>query len=72
MNPGLIFNFSVDDHSKFLRQQGVKTKLTTMYDYNDTLPRKIKPYELNYSSIMVEIPKKFKIYNCSIPRDLTC
>ena len=21
---------------------------------------------------MVEIPKKFKIYNCSIPRDLTC
>ena len=21
---------------------------------------------------MVEIPKKFKIYNCSSPRDLTC
>ena len=72
MNPGLVFNCSVDDHSKFLRQQGVQTKLTTIYDYNGTLRGKIKPYELNYPSIMVEIPKKFKIYNCSIPCDLTC
>ena len=43
-----------------------------MYNYKGALLGKIKSYELNYPSIMVEIPKKFKIYNCSITRELTC
>lgn len=72
MDPGLVFNCSVDDHAKFLRGQGVKQKLTTMYQYQGTLPEKIKPYELNYPSIMVEIPKKTPRHECSIPRVLTC
>ena len=43
-----------------------------MYDYKGALLGKIKSYELNYPSIMVEIPKKFKIYDCSITCELTC
>ena len=43
-----------------------------MYNYKGALLGKIKSYELNYPSIMVEIPKKLKIYNCSITHELTC
>jgi len=72
MDPSFVFNCSADDHAKFLHLQSVKTKLTTMYNYKGTLLGKIKPYELNYPSIMVEIPKNFEIYNCSISHEFTC
>ena len=72
MNPSLVYDCSVHDYVKFLLGQGVKENLAQMYGYHGPELEKIKPYELNYPSITVEVPKGQLKYDRSIPRQLTC
>lgn len=71
MDPGLAYDCSADDYVNFLYGQGFDKELTEIYKYRGASRKSIKPWELNYPSLMVVVPSSETIYSLNIPRRLT-
>lgn len=75
MYPRLVYNCGADDYVNcLLWEERVAEKLQKMYTHAGGPRNKTKPWELNYPSIMVKVPKVPKdgsTYSWLIPRRLT-
>lgn len=71
MDLGLAYDCSADDYVNLLYGQGFDKELTEIYKYRGDSRKRIKPWELNYPSLMVVVPSSETIYSLNIPRRLT-